>query len=81
MYFKISLRNNPATAKTEDYYRIVESYRNESGRVCHKTLPDVGFIDNLVDIEQLNQVRRLLCNRYEEALGQPGLRCMVLLLM
>ena len=73
MYFKFSLRRNPATAKTEGYYRLVESYRNESGRVCHKTLLNVGFIDNLVDIDQLNQVRRILCNRYEEALGQPKL--------
>jgi len=73
MYFKFSLRNNPATSKTEGYYRLVESYRNASGRVCHKTLLNVGFIDKLVDIDQLNQVRRILCNRYEEALGQPSL--------
>jgi len=73
MYFKFSLRNNPATSQTEGYYRLVESYRNESGRVCHKTLLNVGFIDNIVDIDQLNQIRRILCNRYEEALGQPKL--------
>jgi hypothetical protein len=73
MYFKFSLRNNPATAQTEGYYRLVESYRNESGRVCHKTLLNVGFIDNIVDIDQLNQIRRILSNRYEEALGQPEL--------
>jgi len=73
MYFKFSLRHNPATAKTEGYYRLVESYRNENGRVCHKTLLNVGFIDNLVDIDQLNQVRRILCNRYQEALGQSKL--------
>jgi len=73
MYFKFSLRHNPATSKTEGYYRLVESYRNASGRVCHKTLLNVGFIDDVVDIDQLNQVRRILCNRYEEALGQPQL--------
>ena len=73
MYFKFSLRHNPATSKTEGYYRLVESYRNASGRVCHKTLLNVGFIDKLVDIDQLNQARRILCNRYEEALGQPSL--------
>ena len=27
----------------------------------------------MVDIDQLNQVRRILCNRYEEAIGQPKL--------
>jgi len=73
MYFKFSLRHNPATLKTEGYYRLVESYRDERGRVSHKTLLNVGFIDNLVDIDQLNQVRRILCNRYESAQGQPQL--------
>jgi hypothetical protein len=73
MYFKFSLRRNPDTSKTEGYYRLVESYRNVKGHVYHKTLLNVGFIDNVVDIEQLNQVRRILCNRYEEALGQPKL--------
>ena len=73
MYFKFSLRHNSGTSKTEGYYRLVESSRNASGRVCHKTLLNVGFIDKLVDIDQLNQVRRILCNRYEEAPGQPSL--------
>ncbi|MDR2147950.1 MAG: hypothetical protein LBE91_15970 [Tannerella sp.] len=73
MYFKFSLRHNPSTSKTEGYCRLVESYRNASGRVCHKTLPNVGFIDKPVDIEQLNRIRRILCNRHEEAIGQPCL--------
>jgi len=73
MYFKFSLRRNPATSKIEGYYRLIESYRDERGRVSHKTLLNVGFIDNIVDIDQLNQIRRILCNRYEEALGQAKL--------
>jgi hypothetical protein len=73
MYFKVSLRHNPAKGKTDGYYRLIESYRNETGRVCHRTLLNVGFIDDLVDIDQLNQIRRLLCNRYEEALGHKHL--------
>jgi hypothetical protein len=73
MYFKISLRHNPAKGKTDGYYRLIESYRNETGRVCHRTLLNVGFIDDLVNIEQLNQIRRILCNRYEEALGNKRL--------
>jgi hypothetical protein len=32
-------------------------------------LLNVGFIDDLVTIEQLNQIRRILCNRRKEALG------------
>ena len=50
MYFKFTLRNNPATSKTEGYYRLVESYRDERGKVSHKTLLNVGFIDKLIDI-------------------------------
>jgi len=73
MYFKFLLRRNPATTKIEGYYRLIESYRDEIGRVSHKTLLNVGFIDKLVDIDQLNQIRRILCNRYEESLGQSKL--------
>ena len=73
MYFKVSLRHNPAKGKTDGYYRLIESYRNETGRVCHRTLLNVGFIEDLVTIEQLNQIRRILCNRYEEALGHKRL--------
>jgi len=30
-------------------------------------------LDDLVDIDQLNQIRRILCNRREEALGNAHL--------
>ena len=73
MYFKVSLRHNPVKGKTDGYYRLIESYRNETGRVCHRTLLNVGFIEEMVDIDQLNQIRRILCNRYEEALGNKRL--------
>jgi hypothetical protein len=73
MYFKVSLRHNPATDTSEGYYRLVESYRNEVNRVCHRTLLNVGFLRDLVDVDQLNQVRRILCNRYEAAQGRPQL--------
>jgi hypothetical protein len=33
----------------------------------------VGFLDDLVTTDQLNQIRRILCNRREEALGNPQL--------
>jgi hypothetical protein len=73
MYFRLSLRHNPAKGKSDAYYRLIESYRNEKDRVCHKTLLNVGFLDDWVTIEQLNQVRRILCNRREEALGNSQL--------
>ncbi|MDR3219411.1 MAG: hypothetical protein LBU22_10655 [Dysgonamonadaceae bacterium] len=73
MYFRSSIRHNPAKGKTDSYYRLIESYRNETDRVCHRTLLGVGFVRDLVDIDQLNQIRRILCNRYEAALGNPQL--------
>ena len=73
MYFRFSLRHNPAKGKSDAYYRLIESYRNETDRVCHRTLLNVGFLDDLVDIDQLNQIRRILCNRREEASGNAHL--------
>lgn len=73
MYFKFSLRRNPDKGKSDAYYRLVESYRNETGRVCHRTLLNAGFLDDLINIDQLNQVRRILCNRLEEAHGKARL--------
>jgi hypothetical protein len=51
------------------YYRLIESYRNEKDRVCHRTLLNAGFPDDPVTADRLNQVRRILCNRREEAFG------------
>jgi hypothetical protein len=47
MYFRFSLRHNPAKGKSDAYYRLIESYRNEKDRVCHRTLLNVGFLDEL----------------------------------
>jgi len=73
MYFRFSLRYNPAKGKSDAYYRLIESYRNETDRVCHRTLLNVGFLDDLVNIDQLNQLCRIQCNRREEALGNAHL--------
>lgn len=63
MYFKFSLRNN--NGKLDAYYRLVESYRNETGRVCHRTILNLGFIGHEYNPEQLNKVARLLTERYQ----------------
>lgn len=63
MYFKFSLRNNPATNQPDSYYRLVESYRNEYNRVCHRTLLNIGFIN--LEVETLNKIRRILQDRLE----------------
>lgn len=64
MYFKITLRKNPQTNNLCGYYRLVESYRNASNRVCHHTILNVGFLDHLAP-EQLNKIQKLLTHRAE----------------
>ena len=59
MYFKVSIRTNPATGEPGGYYRLVESYRNADDRVCHRTLLNVGFMDG-VEPEALNRIQKLL---------------------
>ena len=73
MYFRSSIRRNPATDQIESYYRLVESYRNETDRVCHRTLLNVGFLGGSVNAEELNQVRRIICKRYQDIKGGNGL--------
>lgn len=63
MYFRSSFRNNPATGQSEGYWRLIESYRNEFGRVCHRTLHNVGFIS--FDTDKLVDIQRILNNRLE----------------
>ena len=73
MYFKSSFRQNPATGQIDSYYRLVESYRNETDRVCHRTLLNVGFIKNVLNVDELNQVRRIICKRYQDIRGGDDL--------
>jgi transposase len=66
MYFKFSLRYNKDKQQSDAYYRLVESYRNAEGRVCHHTILNIGFIENDYSPEQLNQTARILTDRYEQ---------------
>ena len=47
----------------DTYYRLVESYRNEDGRVCHRTMLNVGFIEGATP-ELLNATQAHLNARY-----------------
>jgi hypothetical protein len=71
MYFKISMRYNPAKSFIDGYYRLVESYRNADDRICHRTILNVGFFDREVKPEQLNQIQKILTNKCESP--SPGL--------
>jgi len=69
MYFKKTIRHNQQTGILEGYYRLVESYRNISNRVCHRTLLNIGFL-NGITIEQLNQIQ---CQLNDRLLGKVSL--------
>ena len=69
MYFKYTGRINPATGRNEPYLRLVESYRNAEGNVCHRTILHIGFADELITPGQLNQIARLLTDRYQQKIA------------
>lgn len=64
MYFKFTSRNNPLTQKTDVYCRLVESYRNIEGRICHRTILNVGFMPD-TNPTQLNKIQHHLTLRAE----------------
>lgn len=59
MYFKVSMRKNPETGIYSGYYRLVESYRNYKDRVCHRTILNAGYLDEL-NTYQLNLIQKIL---------------------
>jgi transposase len=65
MFFKFSLRKNPSTQKIDSYYRLVEGLRDEDGKVKHRTLLNVGFLEQTFSFDQINTVCRILNNRYQ----------------
>ena len=42
----------------------MESYRNADNRVCHRTILNVGFMED-VSVDQLNKIQKQLTERYE----------------
>ena len=68
MYLKVSFRNNPDLKGIAAYYRLIESYRNEDDRVCHKTLLNIGFWPDAT-AQQKDQVVVWLNERYKNELA------------
>ncbi len=68
MYLKASFRYNPAIGDIAAYYRLVESYRNETDRVCHKTLLNIGFWPDATQVQK-DQVVDHLNERYKNELA------------
>jgi hypothetical protein len=59
MFFKVSMRTNPETGRYSGSYRLVESYRNLSGRVSNRTLLNSGHLDALTTA-QINLIQKIL---------------------
>lgn len=68
MYFKFSLRKNPDSGRLSGFYRLVESYRNAENRVCHRTILNVGFMEDAT-AEQLNKIQKHLTEKYERKIS------------
>lgn len=68
MYFKFSLRKHPQSGELCGYYRLVESYRNADNRICHRTILNVGFIED-TSPEQLNKIQKHLTDKYEQKIS------------
>jgi hypothetical protein len=64
MYFKSTVRKHPQTGILSGYYRLVKSYRNGDNRICHRTILNVGFMDD-VTADQLNIIQKQLTEKYE----------------
>ena len=56
------MRTNPETGVYSGYYRLVESYRNHCDRVCHRTILNAGYLDEL-NTDQLNLIQKILTSK------------------
>jgi len=55
MFFKRINRYNTKTARREDYYSLVESYRNALGEPSHRTLLSLGYeIDSTLPLREIS---------------------------
>jgi hypothetical protein len=64
MNFTSQMRLNPETGAYAKYYRLKESYRNASGRVCTRILLNVGFLSDLTP-EEIRDISKALTYLYE----------------
>jgi len=55
MFFKKVNRYNPKTENRENYYSLVESYRNALGEPSHRTILSLGYqIDNTLPLNEIS---------------------------
>ena len=62
MFFKTINRYNPKTDRRENYYSLVESYRNALGEPSHRTILSLGYeIDDALPFREIsNKLNDLL---------------------
>ncbi len=56
------MRTNPQTGKYSGYYRLVESYRDLHDKICHRTILNAGYLDEL-NTDQLNSIQKILTEK------------------
>jgi len=55
MFFKIINRYNSKSGNRENYYSLVESYRNALGEPSHRTILSLGYnIDNSLPFKEIS---------------------------
>ena len=64
MNFMSQLRYNPKTRKEEWYYRIKESYRDQTGRPRNRVMLNVGFIPESHRPEDIRDIGKCLTYKY-----------------
>ena len=69
MYFKFSLRYNKDKQQSDAYYDLVKGYCNTEGRVCHRTILAIDFVDDDDSPKQLNRTVKILTDKYEHRQG------------
>jgi len=61
MFFKKINRCNPKTGNRENYYSLVESYRNALGKPSHRTIFSLGYeVDNLRTVTSTSEKRAIV---------------------
>ena len=56
------MRTNPETGQYSGYYRLVESYRDFRDKICHRTILNAGYLDELTS-DQLNLIQKILTEK------------------
>jgi len=63
MFFKTNNRYNAKTGKRENYYSLVESYRNKLGEPSHRTILSLGYdVDNTLPFREISDRLNELVN-------------------